>query len=411
MKQVHSAFGKLMSFLMLGLVFLFSVVTAEAQSYPPAWNSASLYAVGDTVQVGGNWYRCIKPTTSALSPLNEPAYWELSVVRSDTTILVGPGQTFTSFTTAWNYALNARVADGAYLHFYISSAKGNFSQAFTAPLLLDHGSGARVAILGDNQANDVLSFPGTNGVIVDTGHSLNTISGITINDTKVGLSEVGIKVGFNASISNVASATVDNFPLSVMTYQGGGISLDSSLTLSNFSGFQYACLATSGGSIVCPRGLTILGSGFEGTSAALGTTYGGVLIAEKSSISNCAIAAEAENLGVIDITGSTVTNSYNGIYATDGGNINAQNCVFEVQQDACDSVFDAYVNLSGSNISGCDKGCMAGERGVIVCDFSTFARNNLDLQAVNGGYIDAYGASYSTSESNFSTDGSFIRSS
>jgi hypothetical protein len=96
--------------------------------------------------------------------------------------MIGTGQTFTTLAAAWTYAQNAKIADGGYLHFYISSVNGNFTEAFTAPFLLDNQGGARMALIGDSTSNDILQFNGTNGLIVDKGHSFNTLSNLTLED-------------------------------------------------------------------------------------------------------------------------------------------------------------------------------------------------------------------------------------
>ncbi len=134
------------------VVFILVPGAGRAQSNPPAWSSSAVYAVGDQVQTGGNVYRAITKISSpsGTSPAVDYTHWQLSQVLSNTTLLIGGGQTFPNLVTAWTYALYARVADGVYLHFYISTARGDFQEDFGGPFLLDHGSGARIAILGDN---------------------------------------------------------------------------------------------------------------------------------------------------------------------------------------------------------------------------------------------------------------------
>jgi hypothetical protein len=71
----------LRSFCFLSALALLSV--ARAQSYPPAWNSAAHYAIGDQVQAAGNVYRAIKAVSSAVNPAADYTDWELSLVSCE----------------------------------------------------------------------------------------------------------------------------------------------------------------------------------------------------------------------------------------------------------------------------------------------------------------------------------------
>ncbi len=76
--------------------------------------------MGDLVTDYGNIYRCeVTVSTPYLDPSKTYKNWELFYVRSSTTLPIGVGQTFPDLATAWTYAHNARVAQGAYLHLSI----------------------------------------------------------------------------------------------------------------------------------------------------------------------------------------------------------------------------------------------------------------------------------------------------
>jgi hypothetical protein len=352
-------------------LLLFAIGLAPAlllgQSYPPSWTSTSHYAVGDQVQVNGNIYRAIKAvTTSNINPTTNYTYWELYYVRSNTTLTIGTGQTFPTLVAAWDYSLNAKVADGAYLHLYISSAKGNFSESFTAPFLLDHSSGARMAIIGDNAANDVLSFSATgqslvNGLVIDTGHSFNTLDGFTLFASSNGLD--GIKADFQANISSVADVVINGFSNCVHVQQGAGVFVLSSCTFENFT--NYGLYAETSGSIVSQSGLTLNGLGTVRAQACLFADMGGEVVAVGCNLENAESGAQAVDNGSINVSQATIQGSYYGCYAFNHGFIEAE-----------------AATISSSQAD--------------------------DLIASLGGYIDINGASFLTQSYGGSADGSYI---
>jgi hypothetical protein len=284
--------------------------------------------------------------------------WELNFVRANTTLMIGTGQTFPTVTAAWNYALNARVADGSYLHFYISSANGNFSQTFTSTFLLDHVSGPRMAILGDNQANDTLIFNCPNAFVVDTGHSFNTLSGFQLENIDVNDATTAIKANLEATISAVANMTVTGFGTDVFCGQDASITIDGSTTLvmSGDTGID----SETGGSVICPQGLTITATGM---GIAFYANYG----------------------GQISAPGSTVSQLTDGVDASNG----------------------AIVNISGGTVSHCTFGCIASNRAYINSSDSHLSSNTTDLYAEVGGYINAAGATYTSSGTGLN-DGSYV---
>jgi hypothetical protein len=209
----------------LALVMLLSISSlAQAQSYPPAWSANATYATGDLVQLSGNTFKAIQPvTTPGANPTSNYHYWQLNQVQSNTTLMIGAGETFPTINIAWTYAWNAKVADGVYLHFYISTVNGNYAEFFPTPFFLDHASGARIAILGDHYLDISLNFGGTNGFIIDTGHSINTISGTTL--TNVSNSPVGIKADGNATISALSGVYITGFGTCIQSTQNSTMSV------------------------------------------------------------------------------------------------------------------------------------------------------------------------------------------
>ncbi len=359
--------------------------SAHGQSYPPAWNGTATYVSGDLVQYAGNTYRAITSVPANQNPGTAYDDWQLNTVLSNTTLMIGTGQTFPTLTAAWDYAIDARVADGVYLHFYLSSSKGNFSQTFSAAFLLDHASGPRMAILGDNTANDVISFGATNGLVIDTGHSFNTLSGFTLQSTGAG--QYGIKATSDATITAIAGVTVTGFDICLSSTNSASVTVDSSSSLSNFSDQGFGGYAAFGGSIMFPQGITIVGPGKNGGNAALFASDGGIIDCPYSTISACNSGAYAVGGGIIDVSYSTLKDCYYAGSAIDGGLV---------------SVYDCKINHCTS------AGVLADEHGFINSEYAQFASNKLDIWAVAAGCVDAFQASYSSSQSSTSQDGSYI---
>jgi hypothetical protein len=360
----------------------------RAQSYPPAWTSASAYAVGDQVQEGGNVYRAITKISplQGASPPVDYSHWQLSQVLSNTTLMIGTGQVFPSLAAAWTYALYARISDGVYLHFYISTSQGSFTENFSAPFLLDHGSGARLAILGDTSSNIHLVFPNTNGFIIDTGHSLNTLSQVTLsnssNPQQGALTPIGIKADGNATITSIAAVAINQFATCVESLQNSTLTIAGNCQLLNFA--STAVTAKFNGSVYIEPGLSVAGNGALSDSIFLLAEDGGQITATLCQITNCNSATLAFG-GMIDLSNATISGCTWGAWATGGG----------------------VISFQFNNVSSCQIGAQASVRGFIDCFSSAFNSNSLDLGADSAGVIWASQATY-TIFSTGNADGSYI---
>jgi hypothetical protein len=316
-----------------------------AQSYPPAWSASSHYAIGDQVQEGGNIYRAIKAVTASGGPTVDYTDWELYFVRSNTTLMIGAGESFPTLAAAWTYIVNARVADGAYVHLYISTANGNFSETFTAPFLLDHSSGARIALIGEAVGSVSLNFSNTNGFIVDTGHSFNTISGVTLTNSTENNGNDGLKADLQASVSAVSNVAFSGFNADVHATQNATVSVGADST---FAQYNTALWAETGGSIVTTGPLSI----------------------DSPLLDNSGYAVEADNGGEINAEQSlSVSHSAYGVLALDGG----------------------IVILNSLLATGNSFACVASQRGDIFISSGFFSANSFDLDVTLGGLIVASG--------------------
>ncbi len=351
---------RLACLLFAGLSLLAASKRTEAQSYPPVWNNTSKYAAGDMVTDYGNVYRCIKAvSTPYLDPSKSYGNWELNEVRNNTTLLIGTGQPFPTLAIAWTYALNCRVAQGVYLHLSISTAKGNFTENFSGPMSLDHGSAAGISILGDNLNNISLNFPG-NAFTIDSGNTFGSLSQLTLNQGGYD----GIYATQNAAISDINNVF--------------------------FNGANYDIFADSGSNVTCGAGLQF--SGFYG--AVVWAQYG-------ASVSISSLNVEG----------------YSGIQETEvpclaasfGAHIMTQNATIKYLLHAAYAFEGGIVDIMGSTVDGCDSAAYATTKGHICAANVVFSDNSsVDMTATNAGTIDGTGSTYMFKSANGSSDGSYI---
>jgi len=347
--------------LFLLLAFALASLTS-AQSYPPAWSSSASYAIGDQVQLNGNVLRATHAVTPGGFKYDE---WELWEVRANTTLMVGVGQTFTSLVTAWNYAHNARIADVAFLHFYISSVHGPFIQNFAAPFSLNQACGASISILGDNASKVQLGFGSSSAFTIDSGHKFGTLSNLAIEGVLDDAPRYGIFATDASSIVAVAGCPISGYDIGVESDNNSTINLT---TASSITGCKVAaCQAYLGGAINFTTGWTLDGSygaALVGQNGVL-ANYGGKIVASSCLIQNVEFGAQAANEGVIDVDSATIKNTNYGIYCYPRG----------------------YAHAYSTKIS----------QSLIE-----------DIYCIDGSAVFAGGASYTTIEQNGSLDGSYI---
>ncbi len=294
--------------LLLGLLGVLQL--SSAQSYPPVWSNTSKYVAGDMVTDYGNVYRCIKAvTTPYLDPSKTYANWELNYVRNNTTLLIGAGQTFPALTTAWTNVQNCTIAQGVYLHLNIVTTYGLFTESFSQPLILDHNSGSRISIIGDNASNISLTFPnGTDGIDLDTGHALGSVSNMMITGTPT--DGDGIHVKSNASLGSLSGIAIEGFNNGLHAESGGAILPGISVALASPN---YACVAESGGDINFTQEYDFNGA-LANTFCCLYADRGGHIEAQNSNLSgNGNYGVWANEGGIIDVSGSVVNGFVSGI--------------------------------------------------------------------------------------------------
>jgi hypothetical protein len=339
--------------LRLSLVALATLLFAAfgtAQTYPPAWSTTATYVVGDQVQLFGNVIRAVKP--SAVKGKFVYANWELWDVRANTTVLIGVGQTFPTLAAAWTYVQNARVAEGVYLHLYISTAHGDLSEPFTQPFSLDHLSGIRVSILGDKSNNIVLgggtSFTG-DGLTIDGGHSFGTISNVQILGDS---GNNGIGVYGKSCIANITGVFISGFSAGIDATQNSSVTVDSNVLI--YAPASYSIAAYKNANIDINPGWF----GYGGTSV-LYAASGGQINAEGCTITNIgAIGVNAQNGGSIYVQNSSITNCYIGINAYAHSYVYAEFCSFgnnstyDVQAQETSTIIVNATNLKENVDSG-----------------------------------------------------------
>lgn len=327
----------------------------SAQAFPPAWTSSASYAAGDIVQYGGNWYRAMKALSAAGPyPSNAYGYWELNFVRSNTTLTVGNKQGFANLVYAWQFARNARIADAAYLHINIVTTAGDFSESFSTPFSLDHGSGALISIIGDHAGNISLSFPKGNAFQLDNGHSFGTVSNLSIAgpgpESTYGQ---GFSLLNSAAFGELTNTTITNFATGVYAYEGASVYMGSDPIIAcgtAITSDQAASVSVGGLNLTLPTP----------GSVGLYADHNGIIIAEDSAFTSPeqnGTAVKAENGGVIDVNSSTFGTAVNetvgiGCKAEYGGRITATNALFWMGS-AYDIVVDhgGTVNAAGAATS------------------------------------------------------------
>jgi len=331
------------------------------QTYPPAWHSTSTYAIGDQVQLNGNVLRATHAVPAGGFKYDD---WELWDVRANTTLLIGTGQTFGSLAAAWSYAQNARVTDGAYLHFYIDTAHGKFSENFSAPFSLDHGSGARISIMGDVSSNVTLNFTSSqsNGFMIDTGHCLAVLTNLTITASSgnYGLYAVG-----NATIGAITGVNFSGFPIFVYADKNASLTFEANTSWSGF--VAAACEAYNGATVSFGIGFTLNGQLPPGRAGVPGTTnnagfgleayYGGHISAPSCSIKNCSTGVFAHDFGRMTLDSGTIeSNGTYGILADTGGQVSAENATITGNGtdilSASGAIVDAFQADVGSQNQG-----------------------------------------------------------
>jgi hypothetical protein len=320
---------RLFTLILLALFALGFSRSAKAQSYPPAWNSTATYAAGDVVQLNGNWYRATKAvTTPNLSPAIYFNDWELNYVRSNTTLFIGDEETFSTLLAAWDYVLEARVADGVYLHLYISTTHHIFTETFTSPLSLDHSSGANISIIGDNVNNIALTFANQNAsaLTLDNNHAFNTLSNLEIVGASTNNSQVQgnvINLNQNASIASINGIIGSSFTGGVVANNGSTVYCSANVQFLNV----YNLFISDSNAVIH------IANGFRSSANTVGDAFladfGGQIFAEGCTIEGARVdAASSSRGGYIDIDNSSILNNANGASANLGGRMSAENATF-----------------------------------------------------------------------------------
>jgi len=279
---------------------------SQAQHYPPTFSQSVSYAVGDQVQLNGNVLRATHAVTPGTFKYDE---WELWEVRSNTTVMIGVSQTFPTLPAAWNYVHNARIADGAYLHLYISTVHGLYNETLSAPFSLDQSSGSAISLLGDTESNVNLSFTSTKGFVIDSGHSFASVSNLTLNGANTG--EGGFYASGGASISNIAGCSISGFSSEIYADTNASISVGPGMAYASY--IKAALTADNAGTITAPN--VAITSSSSQVGVGLWALRNGVINAYGASLANLFRGASAEQGGLIFMESSRVSGCSIGCYA------------------------------------------------------------------------------------------------
>jgi hypothetical protein len=293
-------------------------------------------------------------------PIYGAGTWELNYVRFGTTLPIGAGQTFSSLAQAWSYAQNAHIADGAYLHFAIVTSNGNHTETFSSALSVDHDAGALISITGDNASRINLQFPNSSGITIDSGHSLASISGVTISGAGANTSNNsdGIYATRNATISSISDCNITSFNYGVVADYGATVALVSPTTVKE-----------------CINGIQ---ADHNATVSTVGATI--ALSTPQSSGINA-----------------------HGLWAEDGGLIEGDDCTLSNSATGYGigavTVQRGVIDISYASVSGWQIGVLAEYAGFVVIQGAAFSKNLTDVGVYEGGQVNANGLSSLTTES------------
>jgi len=292
-------------------------------------------------------------------------------VRGNSTYMIGTSETFTTLTGAWSFIKNAHVADGVFLHLYITNAHGNFSQNFSTPFSLDQQSGSQISIIGISKIDCDVTFTTGNGFTLDSGHSFGLISGLDIFGSSSGS---GIVVADNATLGELSNCSLVGFETCLSALNNGDFAQVDTTAFLNCNKPGTECQAEWGGMVTFQSEYTIDGAGTSGGGTCLFADHGGKISAPSLQMANFNIGVEAKFDGIIDAGGCSIGGCNTGIFATEGGRV------------------------------FCESGAMGQDA------FWTYGQqlaDGTDLNATYGGVIDAIGNTFQTQIAD-SGHGSFI---
>jgi len=351
------SFVRSIAFCVAGLAAAALPSLSNAQSYPPAFKTTSTYAIGDQVQLNGNVLRATHAVAVGGFKYDD---WELWEVRANSDVIIGVGQPFTNLTTAWAYVHNARVADGAYLHLYLSSAHGHFSETFSAPFSLDHSFGANISLMADGLSGNTLHF-NASGFTLDSGHAFGTMSALTLTGT----TGTGIQAVNGASIQNIINCSLSGFPVGVDAEQNASINLDSTVHLAGF--VAAGAQAMGNGSIVISDGITITGNSATSING-LYEADGGYIKARYATITDCESGVRATEGGVVDVEYANIYANQFGLHTNMKAHIDCEYATFSghTPMNAADDIFCAL----GSTVDGTNSNAATSNNSIGVGDGS-----------------------------------------
>jgi len=310
-----------MRWIWIGFVFLLSAL-GVAQSNPPVFSTTTSYQKGAEIQYAGNTFRALNAVSASSNlPTTDYNDWELYFVRADTTLMIGPSQTFPDIPTAWTYLLNATIADGAYVHMIVG-AGGADTENLSGPLILNHRNGANISIV-NNFGLVELQFPtGSAGIVISNGHKFGGIFGQTGLYILGTSGTYGVQVNQNSTLSHCDELVINGF--------GEGMEAGSNSSIYSVNpgleGDGDGAEALYGGYI----SLTSLDIGPGDLTGAGLLTIGGQIAAVNSTIEGCATGAWAKDGGFIDVSGCTMTENNIGISSQYHSHVKAENAEISV---------------------------------------------------------------------------------
>ena len=238
---------------------------------------------------------------------------------------------------------------------------------FTEPLRLAHPDGGRLQIRPDVGVSPVLTFPSTDGIVVEDGTDIGYLGGIALVG---GTSYSGLSVMESSSVV-VGDLDVQGWSVGIMVAQNAALSLEEGAAITLADCYYGAYVAFSAYADLTGASAAACSIGFRAD--------GGYLVANGASSANASSTGfYASDLGVIQADGAASDSDGTGFYAKLGGYIYAPNSVAADSTDSAGYYANAGALLYasyGSATGNAESGFLAEAASAIFATHGTATGN------------------------------------
>lgn len=226
------------------------------------------------------------------------------VIVDDRTFAVGPAGQFPGLPEAWAW-LKTRAVRGSVT---LQLANGTYILP-SGGLSLEHPDGARIKIIGNLSAPNMVAFTATtDGFIIENGSNLAQLAGLRLVGSGT-TGATGIRVGEGARVS-LGPVVITGFEVGVKVYERANVT-HTGLQITGNGMSSGAGLMVSDGSLATGTGATI-------SNAQLGVAVegGGWAQLDGPQISSVRDGVNVTQGGYAELTGAAhITSAQTGLYA------------------------------------------------------------------------------------------------